>query len=70
MIPRVDCEHNTLMFGSGDYYIFCQDCNARWGALRDGVPEYEFGSDGKIRVGCDPTVCTNTKPLSGILRKC
>lgn len=27
--PR-DCEHTTLNFNSGDYYILCHDCNRSW----------------------------------------
>lgn len=27
---RPECEHKTLFFGSGDYYVFCQHCDARW----------------------------------------
>jgi hypothetical protein len=27
---REDCHHKTVYFGSGDYYIFCRDCPARW----------------------------------------
>lgn len=25
-----ECRHETIRFGSGDYYIFCQDCPAAW----------------------------------------
>lgn len=25
-----DCKHNRLYFGSGDYYIFCEECNRFW----------------------------------------
>lgn len=25
-----DCNHETIRFGSGDYYVFCQDCPAAW----------------------------------------
>lgn len=66
---RDQCEHLTLRFGSGDYYIFCQDCSAYWGALNPSIREYGYGPDGKINVGCDPTVCTNTFQLSGELRR-
>ena len=24
------CSHHSLYFGSGDYYIFCEDCNRHW----------------------------------------
>jgi len=30
MKERKDCEHENLMFGSGDYYIFCTECPAKW----------------------------------------
>jgi hypothetical protein len=29
-IPQEDCAHKLLTFGSGDYYIFCSGCGARW----------------------------------------
>lgn len=25
-----DCNHNRLYFGSGDYYIFCDECKRSW----------------------------------------
>lgn len=30
MKPQEECRHETIRFGSGDYYIFCQDCPAGW----------------------------------------
>lgn len=27
---RKDCDHKTLRFGSGDYYVLCVDCPAYW----------------------------------------
>lgn len=30
MKPRAECRHERLFFGSGDYYLFCSDCNAAW----------------------------------------
>ena len=27
---QVECRHSLLRFGSGDYYIFCTECPARW----------------------------------------
>lgn len=30
IVNRSDCEHKTLFFGSGDYYLFCKRCDARW----------------------------------------
>jgi hypothetical protein len=26
----VECEHRTLYFGSGDYYLICRECNRYW----------------------------------------
>ena len=26
----INCTHDRLHFGSGDYYIFCDDCSATW----------------------------------------
>lgn len=30
MKPVEECDHATIHFGSGDYYLFCHDCGARW----------------------------------------
>lgn len=32
MLPlkREDCKHQYLQFASGDYYIWCRQCEARW----------------------------------------
>lgn len=30
MKNQKDCDHSTLRFASGDYYIFCSECPARW----------------------------------------
>ncbi len=27
---RKNCNHHTLYFGSGSYYIFCNDCGQSW----------------------------------------
>jgi ribosomal protein S27E len=27
---KSECEHENLYFGSGDYYIFCEDCGHTW----------------------------------------
>lgn len=27
---REFCEHKTLHFHSGDYYVECDDCHAKW----------------------------------------
>ena len=48
------CDHDTLYFGSGDYYVFCAGCGARWGRLgATDRPEYGESADG-VEVGCDP----------------
>jgi hypothetical protein len=31
MTPPDICIHAKLTFGSGDYYLFCQECGAWWG---------------------------------------
>ena len=39
----VACEHRTLYFGSGAFYVFCKDCNECWVAtnLATGeTPDY------------------------------
>ena len=56
MIPREKCRHLTLSFGSGDYYIFCNDCDAKWCAHNHTQSEYGYDKDGKP-IGADPSVC-------------
>lgn len=53
------CAHEKLLFGSGDYYIFCQDCPARWCIHNPILPEYEYGPNGKLRVGADASMCSH-----------
>jgi hypothetical protein len=31
------CKHETLRFGSGGYYVFCDRCLVRWGRLKGGT---------------------------------
>lgn len=57
---REQCRHLSLAFGSGDYYIFCQDCDARWVAHNAIQSEYGYDSDGKP-VGADPSVTNQYK---------
>jgi hypothetical protein len=33
MKPREECSHLILNFGSGDFYIFCHACGARWACV-------------------------------------
>jgi hypothetical protein len=35
MKAQKECAHAELVFGSGDYYLFCRDCGATWGMLGD-----------------------------------
>jgi hypothetical protein len=49
------CEHKVLMFGSGDYYVFCKECAARWGRLASDRPEYGEDKEGRF-VGCAPNL--------------
>jgi hypothetical protein len=30
MTDKNNCPHNTLQFGSGEYYVICVDCNKYW----------------------------------------
>lgn len=30
-----DCGHKRLFFGSGDFYIICEDCNMYWVSEED-----------------------------------
>jgi hypothetical protein len=47
------CQHGVLQFMSGDYYVTCTACHARWGRLsNDGRPEYRV-IDG-TKIGCAP----------------
>ncbi len=29
-MDKQNCPHNTLHFASGDYYVFCVDCQKYW----------------------------------------
>ena len=29
-VKQMECEHKTLRFGSGDYYVTCKDCGRTW----------------------------------------
>lgn len=45
---KADCSHNTLTFGSGDYYLFCDQCGARWCriSIRGDIPAPEEANNG------------------------
>lgn len=34
------CAHEHLKFVNGTYMIACIDCDQRWAAVKDGVPDY------------------------------
>jgi hypothetical protein len=51
------CQHPRLHFGSGDYYLFCYDCDARWIIHNGKSPEYGINSDG-VKIGADSSMCT------------
>jgi len=63
MISREQCRHLNISFGSGDYYIFCNDCPAKWVAHNDHQPEYGY-EDGKA-VGADASVSNQYKGTDG-----
>lgn len=50
---QVDCRHEKLTFGSGDFYVFCVECNRSWVHCKNGdQPYYEHGQNvtGEYRV--------------------
>jgi hypothetical protein len=51
-MKQKDCRHETLKFGSGDYYLFCQSCPAQWVMNRtDGSPDSPYAGGSNIGVG-------------------
>lgn len=47
------CQHEEIWFNSGDYYVTCMQCHARWGRLsNDGRKEYSEVNG--IKIGCAP----------------
>ncbi len=40
-IPREQCKHPELHFGSGDYYLFCHACGAWWATVDPTSNEYK-----------------------------
>jgi hypothetical protein len=55
-----DCQHNRLAFGSGDYYIFCQDCSRSWMMCDSSRAEYGNGPDGN-RIGGVPELANGER---------
>jgi hypothetical protein len=63
----IACQHPSLSFHSGDYYVACQSCGAKWGRLsRDGRAEYGTDRNDKP-IGCDPTDCKGFVNYSAIM---
>jgi hypothetical protein len=55
----MSCQHDNLQFNSGDYYLTCVLCGARWGRINNlKQPEYGLDKDGKP-VGCTPEEANN-----------
>ncbi len=52
-----DCQHDELQFQSGDYYVACTKCHAKWGRLTMNRPEYGVDAEGKP-IGCAPEECS------------
>jgi len=48
----MECKHEELQFGSGDYYLFCHACHRRWAMMGDR-PEYDLMG----KIGADPSKC-------------
>ena len=48
------CQHIAVQFNSGDYYVACHACGARWARIDNSKqPEYGHDKDGKP-IGCMP----------------
>jgi hypothetical protein len=64
-ISPTECRHEQVHFGSGDYYVFCLGCGARWGRLDPLGKRREYGvsMDGE-EIGCDPSAA-NRGPAMG-----
>lgn len=63
---RLCCNHDTLHFASGDYYIFCNKCGARWGMLGDH-PEHGWDSTGN-KIGTDPSRAGRYSEISALIK--
>ena len=58
ILGRDNCEHRTLRFGSGDYYVFCADCITTWVKTKPGTDQPDsfvnnHNLDGEDRVKVD-----------------
>lgn len=61
------CQHDRLHFGSGDYYVMCEQCGCVWGKLNGRQPEYGLDERGK-QIGCDPLACDTSFVADGTRR--
>lgn len=52
-VKLLPCQHIELQFNSGDYYVACHQCNARWGRISSTRPEYGFDAKDNP-IGCAP----------------
>lgn len=43
--PRAECHHETLNFGSGDFYLFCHACGARWATIDYADPSKSWSDE-------------------------
>ena len=41
------CEHESLMFGSGGFYVICEKCHGHWVAIHhsDNEPDHSRSSN-------------------------
>jgi len=46
------CTHDILKFGSGDYYIFCEECGYQWVIMDEFKTNFGVagGLSGQVRV--------------------
>jgi hypothetical protein len=45
MKPREECAHLILNFGSGDFYLFCHSCGARWATIDYADPTKSWSDE-------------------------
>lgn len=64
----MSCNHPRLQFNSGDYYLTCRDCGARWARIGYITDQPEYGVDAKgFHIGARPDLAnagfTETDPM-------
>jgi hypothetical protein len=60
-LNREECQHKQIWFGSGDYYVFCHACGAKWVMHGADRPEYGEREDG-TKIGGAPELSNKAKP--------